>query len=233
MSKHNTRKVHGVEIPSTEPKKTALAANMIAGGMNRAQRRAAGLTNKDASVAENLIQPPENNTVWDDLNQIAARCGQLLASPGALLPILRNDELMKHVDNMEHLNRTANVLANDLNGFAKFYSGIRAQHANMTGASTNADEHLKAIMLHNDYTVWTEQFEANVRPMIESMTEIIVAAEAKMGAVSPDAATQLSKQVTEHIATHLQMHVVAEEPGMTPEQDPTVITDVEVKETVH
>jgi len=233
MSKTNTRKVHGIEVPTTDPKKTALAANMLAGGMNRAQRRATGLTKKGTTVADNLIQPPENNKVWDDLNQIAGRCGQLLASPGALLPILRNAELMKHVDNMEHLNRTASVLARDLTEFAKFYSGIRAQHAENTGASSNADEHLKAIMLHNDYLVWTEQFEANVRPMIESVTEIIVAAEAKLAAAAPEVATELSKQVTEHIATHLHMNVVAEEPGMTPEQDPTVITDVEVKETVH
>lgn len=233
MSKHNTRKVHGVEVPTTDPKKTALAANMVAGGMNRQQRRAAGMMGKNATTAESLIQPPENNTVWDDLNQIAARCGQILGSPGVFLPMLRNTELMAHVDNMELLNRTASVLARDLGEFSKFYSGILAQHTGKTGASTTPDEHLMAIMLHNDYLVWLEQFEANVRPMIESITEIIATAEAKMGAVAPEAAADLSKEVTQHISDHLQINVVAGEPAMTPEQDPGVITDVEVKEAVH
>ena len=70
--------------------------------------------------------------------------------------------------------------------------------------------------------------------MIESIAEMIAGAEAKLAAEDPAEAQRLSQAVTAHIQTHLHVNVVAQEPAMTPEQDPAVITDAKVKEeTVH
>lgn len=228
-SKKSTLKA---KVTSVAEGATRAAIEASIPGLNRQQRRALAGKGGD-TVAQNLIEPPPNNRVWDDLNQMSARCGQLLATPGAFLPMLRNEALMKKVENMQLLDRTANVLVRDLAGFTKFYEGIRAQHSNMQGASTTPDEHLRAIMLYNDYNVWMEQFEANVRPMILQIAEIIAAAENLLAQDNPTEVDNLSKQVTSHIATHLHMNVVAEEPAMTPEQDPSVITDVQVKEVIH
>lgn len=214
--------------PVAEGAARAAAASGIS--MNREQRRA--FDKLGDSAADHLIQPPENNTVWDDLQRMSIRCHQLLSSPSALLPLLNNDALMAKVENINHLNRTAAVLARDMGEFTNFFHGIQQRHAGKSGASTTPDDHLMAVMLHNDYGVWADQFEANVRPMIESVTEILAKAETLLLAEKPEEVNKLADEVTAHIGQHVGVTVLKEEPGMTPAQDPNVITDVEVKEVV-
>lgn len=215
-----------VTAVSEGAKRALVEANLP--NLNREQRRA--LAKGGETLADQLMQPPKDNTVWDDLNLMAMRCHQLLASPSALLPFLNNQALMGKVENVAYLNRTAAVLAQDMGKFTTFYAGIQAQHQGRTGGSANADDHLLAVMLHNDYVVFAEQFEATVRPMIESITEIISKAETLLGAETPAEVQALDQAVANHMTGVLG--VIATEPGITPEQDPNVITDVEVKETV-
>lgn len=217
--------------PVAEGAARAAIASAIAMPMNREQRRAVG--QKGGSIADHLIDPPKDNTVWDDLAQMSVRCHQLLASPAALLPMLNNEALMAKVENTAYLNRTASVLARDMGQFTTFFQGIQQQHHGRSGASTTPDDHLMAVMLHNDYAVFAEQFEANARPMIDSIIEILAKAEKALQEAQPEEAALVKEQGLQALQAAVGVELVVEEAPMTPEQDPNVITDVEVKETVH
>ena len=208
----------------------AMVAALSGQTLNREQRRAAKLP-AGATMADHLLTPPENNTVWDDVNAHAMRAQQLLSSARAMFPLLDSELLISKVDNLPHLLRTAGVLATDMEQFKGFFDGLRGHHTGKTGSSTSPDEHLLAIQLFNDYTTFMQQFEANVRPMILAVAEILQVAQQKLNLEQPEEAQRLTQAVSDHIVNKMGINIVYQEPAMTPEQDPNVITDVVVKES--
>ncbi len=185
MKQHNTRKVRGIEVPSSTLTATATASHAVAAkpGLNRYTRRALEQKFKDAdkrTVAEALISPKTDNTVWDDLEAKRQVCLQMLLSPSLLLPILRNKEIEAKIDNVNNVNILASLIAKDLLKFQLYHERISARHAGKTGGSMDPNDHMEAVMLFNEYVTFAEQFQANVIPNVQSLSEILARAEAKV-----------------------------------------------------
>lgn len=200
--------------------------------LNRQERRALNV-GPETTVAQALLQPPKDNKVWDDVNMQSASCHRMLSTPGALLPVIRApeiQEIIKEQGKEELLDRTSTVLARDLVEFTGFYKGIRQTHEDRKGPSTDPDDHLRAITTFNDYAAYTDQFNANVMPMVEQLGEIAAGAETVLRERNPQAADRIQGEVQQYLQDRgLVVRIVeSPEPALTPEQDPNVVTDVTV-----
>jgi hypothetical protein len=193
--------------------------------------RRAMASDKDKTVAEALIQVPENNKVWDDVNVQSASCHRMLSTPGALLPVLRAPEIKEIIEEQgkkEMLDRTAGVLARDLTQFGQFYQGIRKTHEGREGPSTDPNDHFRAITTFNDYSTYIEQFNANVMPMVEAVGEIAAGAEKVLEERDPEASKRIKQEVQQYLQDRNLVRIQVVEPQLTPEQDPSVISDAVV-----
>ena len=71
-------------------------------------------------------------------------------------------------------------IAKDLLKFQLYHERISARHAGKTGGSMDPNDHMEAVMLFNEYVTFAEQFQANVIPNVQSLSEILARAEAKV-----------------------------------------------------
>lgn len=235
MKKHDSKVVNGREVPKSKLNKTAFGAAVHATqsgiSLNREQRRSLA---KSSGANSTLFNPQDDNCVWDELNEKSNVCSTLLTGPAAFLPLLRNTELISLVENKVYLNELAAQLGRDLVTYNDFYMGIRNAHVNRTGSSTDADDHLKAISIFNDYVIFTEQYNGVVVPLVQALTELIVPAERLLREKNQKAHDELTSETHQKVRDTLGLDIKVEESAMTPEQNPNVITDVEVKtESVH
>lgn len=206
--------------------------------LNREQRRAMGIKGKksgitvaEAAVASGQITIPEDNKVWDEVQQHSLQCHRLLSTPGSIVKVLKAPEIKEIIAEQgkdQLRDKTSEVLARDIVEFQTFFTGIREHHKDRTGASNGPNDHFRAIQISNDYVQFTEQFNANVMPMIETLGEIAQSAEAVLEERNPEAANRIRGEVKDYLKGRGIVVEVREAPALTPEQDPNVVTDAVV-----
>ena len=219
-------------LPHTKLDKVALASKATtlipSLALNREQRRAAARNGSLDELAAQL-EPPKDNKIWDDVNMQSTSARRMLAVPGSVLPILKAPEIQEIIAEQgkeQLLDKSAAVLAKDVTEFSGFYEGIHKTHADKEGSSTTPDDHFTAIRIFNDYTTYIDQFNANVVPMIETVSEIAGGAHAVLEQRNPEAAKRIQDEVDDYMKRN-GLYIKVVQPKLTPEQDPNVITDVE------
>jgi hypothetical protein len=144
-------------------------------------------------------------SIWDDLENMYQNCVQALASPGVIGAFSQRKDLIALVQDKQVLVARIRMLQSDTEQMRAELNAIHQQHQGKTGGSIDPDELIQAFPLYEYYQLWLQKWNANIMPTVAHILEIFTDAEIE--------------QQRQRAAAQL-----------TPEQDPTVITDVEVKQ---
>jgi hypothetical protein len=175
-------------------KRDAAKAQQAKGEQFRAQAR--------AHAKEQL----QDNTCWDELNEIRQKCGQMLAGHVLLAQTFHNKELLACVDDQQTLSQLIQQLTRDLQSMNAELGEIASQHAGKTGGTDDPDVVISTIAIFEQYNLFMERHQQVVIPTAMHISEFIDQAGLKLAKKQAEA--QAAAQAT----------------------DPTVVTDVAFKE---
>lgn len=147
----------------------------------------------------------QNNTCWDDLKQLSDEFAPLLLQYTSMMMVIDRPGIKEMIDDYRTFSNNTSILARDLTELKNEYLAIRSEHVDKTGAAKNQEENNAAIDLGMRYTALHEKHDGVVRPTALHILEQLNTAEQKL-------------------KEKLQ------EDALTPEQDPSVVTDLEPKQ---
>ncbi len=156
----------------------------------------------DKLMQDGGFNPPKTQN-WDQLNDLYQTIGG-----GIVHLVAQAGEAVRALRQLG-VSRNPEVVImiksvdSDAHKYAEDMVTIRAKHADKTGAVKDPFENTLMISLYEDYVALYERFQANMLPVILNLTEHL----------SNAAGAQKAKK------------------GLAKLQDPTVVSDIEVKET--
>lgn len=118
----------------------------------------------DAKQAAKDKKAMENNTCWDDLNNIYTSCVQLLKQHGHLGALAANKELLACVTDPKTLATTIRQLSEDIRTMSDELNEIRAQHKDLVGGSKDPDEVIRSITISEQYHLFMERHNGVILP---------------------------------------------------------------------
>jgi hypothetical protein len=158
----------------------------------------------------------EKNTIWDDARNIyetsvlaIERANGQLAS--FLTDVVNSPEKLKLIKDPVMLKNNIDLLSRDIPDHRQRLDAIYAQHSDKTGGSTEPDEHMLGLNIYEQYRGAIELYDAVIMPTISHIFEQVGAAEELV------IASALEKQ----------------QATVTALQDPSIISDIPVKEIVN
>lgn len=146
----------------------------------------------------------KKNSCWSDLADLQNPCLDLIISTSRLAQELLDTTLIPFYENYKSVTVNMSILARDLNRISSTYQGIVNKHVNRSG-SASPEEFMDCMKISAEYAALKEDIDGTMMPTVLHLIE-------EFG---------MAKQ------RQFQASTV---PALTPEQDPSVITDVEVKE---
>lgn len=176
----------------------------------------------EEAIAKPIAQKWPTNTGWDDTRHIYVTAMQgAITAEGQLGQVLQDIQDNPHklalIPDQRALAQSITVLTRDLQSHIDALNGIYEQHQHFSGTTQvtyeedgqpNVSDHMRMLDLQMQYAEVMKIYEANIVPVFLQVMEQIGATEALLHA------QQLS----------------AQEQKLREAQDPSVITDVEVKQ---
>jgi hypothetical protein len=156
----------------------------------------------------------DDMAVWDQLNEQYLNASKAITSAIVVGQLTTMKHVIPFIQDQAGLRTRLDMLKNDVAQLKSELSEIAKQHVHLTGGTNDPDEVMKAAMIGQQYVLFIERVEAAVPNTIGHIADIFADAELRYNAA------QLAAQQPKE-----------EEIGLTPEQDPSVITDVEVSTT--
>jgi hypothetical protein len=166
-------------------------------------RKSAARQARDAA-AERMGVHLKTNTCWDEVTAIYGDCVAMLMQNMGVVQVGRNEGLIVAVDDKATLAQNLRLLAQDLRIMNEELVKISERHQGKTGGGKTPDEMMESIQVYEMYAMWLQKYDTVVNPTVLHICEIYDLAEQRLGSALAQSAST----------------------------DPSVITDVEVKETV-
>ncbi len=167
-------------------------------------KKSASRLARDAAKAESEKYLKDNNC-WDDMNSISSQCAQLLGSHANISALAGNPIIIAALKDPSLFAKNVHVLAQDLKAMHNELVALKAMHAGKSGSAKTPDDNLEAISIYEKYMLFIERHQNVVMPTVNHLTEQI-------------------QEAIDLVAANAKEQDV----GIPPEQDPNVITDVEV-----
>lgn len=123
----------------------------------------------------------ENNTCWDDLNNIYNECCKLLAQH-TMLKEAFTPELIQFVPDKATTIELIQLLTNDVTALSTDLSNLKALHADKKGGADNPDTVIHTIQIFEQYNLFIERHQAVVMPTSLQILEQLQLAEKAQGA---------------------------------------------------
>lgn len=139
---------------------------------------------------------------WDEVNDLGRQCANLIHQDASIAQLGFQPQLVQHVRDPAQLAKNLRVLSTDLRTLHTELKMIRDTHADRSGVARDVDDNMAAIGVHEKYVLWFERHSAIIAP------------------ISTAVAAQFSEAE--------QLMTQAAQSNLSPEQDPSVVTDVEV-----
>lgn len=146
--------------------------------------------------------------VWDDLNGLYVQCAKAVMAPAILGQLAGRKDIIAYIQDHKGLQQRIEMFKRDILQLKAELTGIAAEHAGKEGSSDDPDDIMLSIHIAEKYNLFRERLAAVIDPTVAHIFEIFTEAEMRM----------------------LQAQGKLSEQGLKPEQDPNVITDVEVTE---
>lgn len=165
------------------------------------------MTKKSASrVQRDLAKKEfEKTAAWDDVANIHVQCCKLLISHTGLSNLIQNPEVIAEIQDKSLFTKNVHTLNSDLTALANELAGLKKLHEDKSGRASSPDDHLLSIEIYEKYLVFISRHDSVVMPTVHHLTEQI-----------QDAVDRVNRKKADML---------------TPEQDPGIVTDVEVRET--
>lgn len=129
------------------------------------------------AAKERAKEQLEDNKCWDDLNEIYNEAARLLHSHAAIAGYASDTDLHRYLPNPSLTVKNLKSLGSDLRQLSEELKGIKAEHANKTGGSDDADEVMGTFSIFEKYNLFTERHNAVVLPTAYQIVEEFAQAE--------------------------------------------------------
>lgn len=154
------------------------------------------------------------NSAWDEVNGIYHACIDLLRTSLALVPLLREQELLKLVANRSLLSRNIRAITNDTKKLTEELNKIRAQHKDKgTGADSQEDLMLSCAVF-SEYVQFMERYDAALMPLVVHASEQLQQALIALQQTDPELANALNHNLMSNLAKI--RNIVADSTGADP-----------------
>lgn len=145
--------------------------------------------------------------VWDDLNASFVKAHHALVAPAVIGQYAARKDIIAFVADKLSLRLRIEQFQRELSHLRAELKGISSQHTDKTGSTNDPDEIMLAVRIGEQYALFLERLESIIQPTVAHIIEIFTQAEMLM----IDAQNKAKE-------------------GLSPEQDPNVVTDVQVTE---
>lgn len=164
------------------------------------------MTKKSAARVERDLAKKEfeKTAAWDDVNAIHMQCCKLLISHTALSGLIQNPEVIAEIQDKALFTKNVHMLSADLTALSNELAGLKKLHEGKSGRASTYDDHLYAIEVYEKYVIFISRHDSVVMPTANHLAEQV-----------QDAVDRVNRKKADML---------------TPEQDPNVVTDVEVRE---
>jgi hypothetical protein len=133
------------------------------------------ITAADRILAEcrqgTLIPKDEQNTCWDDLNNVYGEMAAILLRHTRISEVLRDQELLSFVDDKPTFKTNVNQFAGDLRQLNDELGKLRALHADKAGGSEDPEEVLHSIHIFEQYNLWMQKHDGVLMPTVYHILE--------------------------------------------------------------
>lgn len=182
---------------------------------------------RDAARKENEINLKKSMAemaIWDDVRALSDQILQALSSYASAGDPLAVPEIAAEIQDTDNFKSNFNILVMDLKAITNDVLALRNQHIQFSGSAKDPAEHMGGIQIHQQYVTIFERIEGVVRPTWMALMGELNAAELRAQQKNPEFQQRVSAVMQAAMAELNQQ----EEPKLTPEQDPTVVTDAVV-----
>lgn len=190
------------------------------------------------------IETANKNPCWDELNHTAADCELLIAQHAALAAQASDEAILANIKNLGLLQSNIELLSRDLGDLNNKYQRIRALHSARSGNAKDPDDLMESIFINQQYATLIEHHQGVVMPTAMHITEQVQEAEEQLRVNDPETAMIYRSRISDILtniaerarvnsaarqATQEKQTEIAAAEALVAAQDPTVVTDVEVK----
>lgn len=112
------------------------------------------------------------SSIWNDLTQLQIQCQQVNQSPGQVISLLRNQELVDRIANKSELNQLASTLNKDVQHYGNALSNINQRAEQHRGAEINANTLHILMDIASEYDEWITSYQLVVVPTAIQITEL-------------------------------------------------------------
>lgn len=147
---------------------------------------------------------------WEDLEKIYKSCmDALITANNEVVALFKIPGVMENIENRQETVIALRGLNKDILFFAEELKMIHKYHEGKTGFIEDENELGTSLQIFEKYHQFQTTYQGVIIPTVISLSEAVGKA-----------------------ASAMQAQVNAAEQGLTDEQNPNIITDVEVKETI-
>lgn len=129
-----------------------------------------------SSNQQQAIPDQQPNLVWDALKEVYNNCGAFTVMPAALIPLMRDKELVAKVADQPALVNLSKILADDVKDYVGRLQHIRTMHQDRSGSSTDPDDLMRSTQIFELYFEWAHSYEGVVLPTMSSIVDLLAAA---------------------------------------------------------
>lgn len=172
-----------------------------------------------AQMNNNNNETNQTVPVWDGVEEAMVNCRAFFVLPAQIAPFVRDESLAPFVDQgkvADHLK----TLDKDVTSFKEKLEAIHNRHRGRKGPALDPDDHMKALVISEEYFRWAQSYESVVLPTIAAITDLY--AEASEKALMPPTDSQVETVLAQ------ELHGGVEPGNQTPSIN-EVISNGEVK----
>lgn len=163
--------------PKTKPKSVALAVNKL----------------HQQSDSHEIV-----NQTWSDVEALYKDCSMAILSAMSELSVLVNDHsYVPYIENLQEFNVVVRGFQRDMEALATELAGIYELHKHKTGYVIKEDDVALNFKVYGQYMEFFERYKALTLPTVLSITDIVIAAKAKM-----EKANKTTQEEQDHAGTN-------------------------------
>jgi hypothetical protein len=154
------------------------------------------------------------NDAWTEVNGIYFACIDLLRTSLALVPLLKEEELLVHVTNKRLLSRNIHAITNDTKKLVEELGKIRAQHKDKDKGAISQEDLMVSCAVFSEYVQFMERYDSALMPLVVHASEQLQEGLLKLKDTNPELAAELNHKLLSNLAKI--RNIVADTTGADP-----------------
>lgn len=191
----------------------AAAVSAPVGGQSKTEK------GKKRSWQRHADQYFAENKAWDEVNGIYLACMDLLKTSLALLPLLKEQELLSFVLNKNLLARNVSAITRDTKILVEELAKIQKGHKDKSGGSKSQPEMMESCAIFSEYVNFMERYDSALLPIVVHTSEQLQEALLELQKVNPELASTLNQKLVQNL--HAIQNIVHEVTGAESTDSPT------------